>query len=193
MELSAVEFRKHYEHMHEHGTLPPGLSDLSVCDAEGMTVAHYAVRFNIALPVDFEGWHWASNEGWTVLHEVFVNRPFSTPPEKVDWTLSDIHGWTVAHVAAQSSGELPAGFRGWSMRAIDGQTVAHVFLMSGKPFPDDFPLEVWREEDGEGISVIEKAKASGRIDLVAQYECSVIQANRSQDTFGDARITRRRV
>ena len=117
----------------------------------------------------------------------------STPPEKVDWTLSDIHGWTVAHVAAQSSGELPAGFRGWPIRAIDGQTVAHAFLMSGKPFPDDFPLEVWREEDEEGISVIEKAKASGRIDLVAQYECSVIQANRSQDIFGDARITRRRV
>ena len=186
-------FRQIYLHLRDQGALPPGIDDLSQCDAEGMTIAHYAVRFNIALPVDFDGWHWASNEGWTVLHEVFVNQPFSTPPEKVDWTLSDIHGWTVAHVAAQASGNLPPGFGGWSLRAFDGQTVSHVFFMSGKLFPDDFPLDAWDEKDGEGVSVIEKARSSGRSDLVAQYERAVVEANRSQKASCGAKIARRNI
>jgi hypothetical protein len=58
----------HWFNLADKGDLPPGFSQWSLRDKNGMTVAHMAAKKG-KLPPGFELWDIADNNGRTVAHE----------------------------------------------------------------------------------------------------------------------------
>ena len=170
------------------GKLPEDFKDWRSCREKdtGFTVAHAAAQA-CTLPAGFKDWGLADEDSWTVAHHALTRGPL--PADFKRWEMASWAGYTVAHLAAQV-GRLPENFKDWLL-VFNGQTVAHDLVRCGKQvFPPGFDL--WHLENHQGVSVIDHARACGRLDIVAQHETWRLQSA-MKDTEEDAPISSSRI
>jgi hypothetical protein len=93
------------------------------------------------LPIDFDQWDLADDNGWTVAH--CATSHGCLPVDFKQWDVADRDGWTVAHSAAVI-GCLPDDFGQWGLIDSNGLSVLRRFLQ--RDAVSDKFMERWRAE-----------------------------------------------
>jgi ankyrin repeat protein len=112
------------------------------------------------LPIDFDQWGSAKNDGWTVAHVAAGEG--GLPSDFDQWDLANKLGETVAHVAAEN-GNLPLDFDRWMLANRIGWTVAHSMTRHNKYIDFLNRAGAWSAANKNGWTVAHSAAVSGHL------------------------------